>query len=294
MLAPTFSSLAVTVNDGSTTNNLVQIFNSSPTSQGDAVVGLRLDNCSSNCALTAFQTGESGFALRSAWYAADVAPTGGVYTVSAAFQPANAANQNRGGVMGWVNLGASNGIILQVVPEVSPFDSTDLGSFRVAFVDFSATNGNDNENLTHLFNTNGTAASGDFASAWSDLGTNYSATNFATCQLAFSAPTAPELAALSIATAHVTARVFQGTGTNGAPLQVSRTIDLLSDLPLPTPGNHRIGYYAVWALVKDDPTGEQHSLAHGEARCACSHGRTVAGDCPDLDHLSVGVGHIER
>src|SRR6185369_3399403 len=178
----------------------------SPRSQGDAVVGLRLGTCSTNCALTAFQIGESGFALRSAWYAPNVAPTGGIYSVSADFQPANVANQNRGGVMGWLNLGASNGIVLQVVPEDSPFDSADLRSFRVAFVDFSATNGNDNENLTHLFNTNGTAATGDFASAWSDTGTNYSATNFATFQLALSAPTTQELAALSNATAHVTAR----------------------------------------------------------------------------------------
>ena len=242
-LAPIFSSLAFPVNDGSTTNNLTQIFNSSPDSQGAAVVGLQLANCSTNCSLTAVQTGKSAFfALRSAWYANDVAPTSGVYTVSAAFEPADVANQNRGGVIGWLSLNASNGIILQVVPEDSPF-SDDPKSFRVALVDFSADNGNDNESLAHLFNTNGTSASG--ASVWSDLGTNYSATNFATFQLAFSAPTTPDLAALSNATAHITAKVFQGT--NGTPIQVSRTVELLTDLPLPSRGNHRIGYYAVWA-----------------------------------------------
>ena len=246
-LAPNYPSLAVTVNDGRTTNNLTQIFNSDPFSQGAAVVGLQVANCSTNCALTAVQTGESAiFALRSAWYANDVAPTSGVYTVSAAFEPADVANQNRGGVMGWLSLSASNGIILQVVPENSLF-SDDPKSFRVALVDFSADNGNDNESLAHLFNTNGTPASGDISSAWSELGTNYSATNFATFQLAFSAPTTPDLAALSNATAHVTAKVFQGTETNGTPIQVSRTVELLTDLPLPSRGNHRIGYYAVWA-----------------------------------------------
>jgi hypothetical protein len=243
-LTPLFSLLAVTVNDGSTTNNLAQIFNSSPWSQGDpvsAVVSLQLGDCSANCALTAVQAGEANlFALRSAWYATDVAPTSSVYTVSAGFKPADVVNRNRGGVMGWLSLGSSNGIILQVVP-------TD--SFRVSVVEFSADDGNTNESVAHLFNTNGTPATGDFTSAWSDLGTNYFATNFATFQLAFSTPTAAELAALTNTTAHVTAKVFQGTETNGTPIQVSRTIELLTDLPLPASGNHRVGYFAVWASI---------------------------------------------
>jgi len=262
---PIFPSLGVTVNDGSTTNNLAQIFNSSPDSQGDpvsAVVRLQVADCStsSNCALTAVQTGLSDlFALRSAWYATDVAPTGGVYTVSAGFEPANIAYQNRGGVIGWLSLSTSNGIVLQVVPE----DGFDSKSFRVSLVDFSATNANANESIAHLFNTNGTPATADLTSAWSDLGTNYSATNFATFQLAFSAPTTPELVALPNATAHVTARVFQGTDTNGTPIQVSRTIELLTDLELPAPGNHRIGYYAVWASIfeEGDAIGYLDNLA---------------------------------
>src|SRR6266571_7509555 len=243
-LAPIFPSLALTLNDGSTTNNLTQILNSSPDSQGDAVVSLQVANCSTNCSLTAIQTGESGiFVLRSAWYATDVAATGGVYTVSAAFEPANAPTQNRGGVMGWLNLSANNGIILQVVPE---------DSFRVAVVDFSAANGNDNESLAHLFDLNGTAATTNSTSAWSELGTNYSPASFATFQLAFTAPTPADLTGLSNATAHVTAKVFQGTETNGTPIQVSRTLELLTDLPLPSRGNHRIGYYAVWGDIYSD------------------------------------------
>src|SRR6058998_2717115 len=147
-LAPIFSSLAVTVNDGSTTNNLIQIFNSSTNSQADSVVILQVANCPSNCALTAVQTGDNIlalFPLRSAWYAADAAPTSGVYTVSAGFEPANVSYRNRGGVMGWLSLSASNGIVLYVVPDDNPFDPSDLKSFRVAVVDFSATNGIDNE-----------------------------------------------------------------------------------------------------------------------------------------------------
>jgi hypothetical protein len=263
-LGPSFPSQAVTVNDGSTTNNLTQIFNSSPWSEGDpvgAVVSLQVGNCSTNCALTAVQAGEVNlFALRSAWYAREVAPTSGVYSVSAAFQPADVSSQNRGGVMGWLSLSASNGIILQVVPE----GGFDPKSFRVSVVDFTADNANDNESLAHLFDTNGSPATTNFASAWSELGANYSATNFATFQLAFSTPTPGDLAALSNATAHVTAAVFQGTETNGAPIQVSRMIELLTDLPIPPRGSHRFGYYAVWASIfgqgdigyLDDLTGE--------------------------------------
>src|SRR5437879_9066681 len=209
-LAPIFSALALTVNDGSTTNNLTQIFNCSTNIQADAVVSLQVANCPTNCALTAVQMGDNTratFALRSAWYATDVAPTGGVYTVSAGFQPANVANENRGGVMGWLSLSASNGIILQVVPEDGFF--SDPKSFRVSVADFSAANGNDNESLAHLFDTNGMPATTNFTSAWSELGTNYFATNFATFQLEFSAPTAADFAALSNATAHVTAKVLQ-------------------------------------------------------------------------------------
>jgi len=269
MLTPIFPSLAVTVNDGSTTNNLIQMFNSSPSSQGFATVLLQVANCP-NCALNALQTDTSDlFALRSAWYATDVAPTGGVYSVSAAFAPANVANQNRGGVMGWLSLSASNGIVLQVVPEDGFLN--DPKSFRVSVVDFSAGTANENESLAHLFNTNGTPATGDFTSAWSDFSTNYSATNFATFQLAFSAPSAAELAAFSNATAHVTAKVFQGTETNGAQIQVSRTVELLTDLPLPSLGNHRIGYYAVWASIFDpgDRIGYLDNLA-GEGGVAAS------------------------
>ena len=108
MLTPILPLAAVTVNDGSKTNNLTQILNSSPSSQGFANVLLQVANCPS-CALNALQTDTSDlFALRSAWYATDVAPTGSVYSVSAEFKPAEVANRNRGGVIGWLSLSASN------------------------------------------------------------------------------------------------------------------------------------------------------------------------------------------
>src|SRR2546427_379787 len=81
-------------------------------------------------------------------------------------------------------------------------------------------------------------------SASSTAGANYSVTNFATFQLAFSAPTAADSAALSNVTAHITGIVFQGTNSNNAPIQVGSTIELLTDLPLPAGDSHRLGYFA--------------------------------------------------
>src|SRR5205807_4391135 len=85
-------------------------------------------------------------------------------------------------------------------------------------------------------------------SAGADLGTNYSATNFATFQLAFSMPTSADLAAVPNATAHIMAKVFQAD-TSGTPVQVSSTIELVTSLPLPAASDHRFGYFAVWGSV---------------------------------------------
>src|SRR5439155_26160806 len=107
-------SLALTVNDGSTTNNLIQIVNAYNNSLDNASVYL---NVVSNSILRTYQTGSSGdFALRSAWYASDLVATSGVYTVTADFQPAADFDANRGGVIGWLSLASSNGVALQVVP----------------------------------------------------------------------------------------------------------------------------------------------------------------------------------
>ena len=244
---------AVTVNDGSTVTNLVQVSNSFSGSQADAVAHL---DVVTNSVLQAYQTGTSKpFAFRSAWYASQVVPTSGVYTVTADFVPGDDASQCNGGVMGWFDAGSSNGIVFQVVPENPIFLTT---TFQVSVVDFTATSGNDNDSFNHLFNLDGTAATEDANSASSTAGANYSVTNFATFQLAFSAPTAADLAALSNVTAHITGIVFQGTNSNNAPIQVGSTIELLTDLPLPAGDNHRLGYFACWAsifLSGSDPPG---------------------------------------
>src|SRR6266536_3810178 len=136
-LCPVCSSFAVPVNDGTTTNNLIQLSNSH--GAGAAVDTLNAD---ARGFLVAAQSAESAddFALRTVWYAGEVVPTGGVYTVVADFQPAADNFVNRGGVMGWLNLSSNNGIALQVTPE-DLFAA--VTTFRVSVIDFSAENGDD-------------------------------------------------------------------------------------------------------------------------------------------------------
>ena len=129
-LGSAFPVLALTVNDGSTVTNLVQVSNSFSGSQADAVAHL---DVVTNSVLQAYQTGTSKpFAFRSAWYASQVVPTSGVYTVTADFVPGDDASQCNGGVMGWFDAGSSNGIVFQVVPENPIFLTT---TFQVPVVD---------------------------------------------------------------------------------------------------------------------------------------------------------------
>jgi hypothetical protein len=234
------------VNDGTSTNTLIKIFNGNENDDG-AVTSLLVDT---NGFLIAEQAATTTFpARRNIWYPLGGFATSGVYTVSADFQPAQYSNERQGGVMGWLNLSTHKGISFRIRPgDPSP-------AFLVSVVDFAATDPNAVENATNLFNLNGTAATEDYGSAWSDLGTNYVFTNFATFQLAFTAPSAADVTALSNAMAHVTAKVFQGTNTSGVPIQTGRTIELLTDLPLPGANDHRFGYVALWsALFQDGST----------------------------------------
>lgn len=227
---------ATVVNDGTTTANLTKISNLNGV--GDAVTDLEVQTNG----LRAVQTGMSFFALETVWYASTVYATNGLYSVAASFMPEQVTADHVGGVVGWLNLASSNGIIFQVIPD----DSFNPRSFQLAVVDFTAGNGLENVSASHLFGLDGTPAVADFGSTWSDLGTNYTATGFASFQLEFSAPSAPELVALPGATAHVKARVFQIPQGGSVPLQTGTTIEVLTDLPLPSGTMHRFGYSAVW------------------------------------------------
>ncbi len=236
---------AATLNDGSIIN-LIQISNTNGTL--GAVDSLGFGMIGTNAVLVASQSPDfTFFALHSAWYAHNQFPTTGVYTVTADFMPAELDSETRGGVIAWLNPTVAKGIAFQVTP-------TDPSSgFQVAVIDFLASDAGGNESVNFLFNTNGTPATGDYTSAWSDLGTGYAVTNLVTLQLQFTAPSAGEIAAVTngTVTAHVTAKAMQSPGGTNAPVQLGHTIDLLTTLPLPPANQHKVGYTAVWASISD-------------------------------------------
>lgn len=238
------------VNDGTTTANLTQLSNEYGTGGAEPTL------TPSSGILLADQPSEaSDMAARTVWYLNSQAPTSGVYSVAADFKPATAPGVaesfHRGGVMGWLNVNTNKGIGFHVVPG---------SSFQVATVDFLASVDWDNESANNLYNLDGTPASAEPGSTLSDL-SNYDSTQVATFQLDFAAPSEADLAALSNATARVTARVFQGGGATAN--QVGQTIALLTDLPAPGPGgaDQRVGYYAYWAsLFRAGTIGELDNL----------------------------------
>ncbi|HVY68611.1 MAG TPA: Ig-like domain-containing protein, partial [Verrucomicrobiae bacterium] len=192
------------------------------------------------------------FPVRNAWYVSSYSMASGIYTVSADFLPGDVSDERRGGVAGWLNTTTQTGITLHVRP------AGDSPSFRVATVNFQADNGEDNESAAHLFNQDGTAATMDIGSASAALGA-YNPTNLATFQLAFTAPTTADKAALSGATAHVTAKVFQSNGS-ATPVTLA-TWELLTDLPVPAAASHRAAYYAYWgAIAGTGPIGYLDNL----------------------------------
>ncbi len=227
------------VNDGTSLASLTKFSNSSPNSTGDATVELTADP---DGFLAAAQSGTCGFfPVRTTWYATDTFPTSGVYTVAADFRPTDVTSERRGGVMGWLDVSTGKGISFQVWP------AGQRPSFQIKVIDFNANEANANESLIGLFNLDGAPATEELTSAGAELGTNYVATNFATLQLDFTLPNAADLTAVTNATVRITAKVIQGVDLGGTPIQVSRTIELLSNLPAPEAVNHRFGYFAYWA-----------------------------------------------
>jgi hypothetical protein len=178
--------------------------------------------------------------LRTVWYARNAVATGSVYTVSAEFRPAAEQVRRQGGVMGWLNRAERNGLALKVVP--APGGG---GTFQLAYIDFTALTPEENENLSHLYNLDGTPAE----AAWSPLGPGYRVNDFLELELKFEAPSAADLEAVTNATvtARVVATARQSPAAGGAPQPLGSSIELLTTLPVPAEDDHRMGYYGVWA-----------------------------------------------
>ncbi len=223
------------INNGESTGDLVKLSNRN--GFGSSQSELTPQIVEGNAVLVVDWTGVPGdFSSRSVWYASTIRPTNAVYSVSARFLPQAQEAERRGGVMGWLNLASNKGLALLVVPE-GP-----TASFRVATVDFNAESGADNESPAGLYGLNGASAAATLGSSWTELG-NYSATQFAVFELQFTPASTSDLQALPNATARLKARVYQGTDASGNRIQVGAAIELLTDLPLPEPIHHRVGYY---------------------------------------------------
>lgn len=250
----------IVLNEGSTTENLVQLANQN--GKGDAEVTARVIG-DEFILIEQVDRVEPfvGIPLRTAWYANTQAPVGAEYSVSAEFQPAEISSRPRGGVMGWINLNDSSGIGFQIKSTDDP--TFEAPFFQVGYVDFTATFSDDNETTDHLFNTDGSPATFEVGSAQSAT-TGYDPNQPARVSLEFLPPTQEdeELPDITV-TARIMAKVFQGDPEE----QVGSTIELLTDRPVPPFVSHRVGYYAYWAsnIREGDEIGSFDNLmANGE------------------------------
>lgn len=239
---------AVTVNDGSSVGDLVQLSNVNGV--GFSSMTLASVERGGNDVLIAAQSGQRlDFPLRTVWYSDRVAPGGIEYGVEARFQPAAPSFDRVGGVMGWLNLEREIGIALLVTP------AGDFAAFEVATVDFQAAEDSTNQSLTGLFNPDGSPASALVAdqSARSSLG-EYDAEKSAVFRITFTTPTEDDRAALEGVTARLEASVRQDVAGDGTLTQVGNLITLLTNLPVPDPEQHAFGYFAYFNNTFDDGT----------------------------------------
>jgi len=238
-------SSAQVLNDGTTVDRLQKITNAN--GFGSAQVELTSRPLGTNSVLQADLLGVPGdFSARTAWIPASGRPSGVSYTTSARFLPASAESERRGGVMGWLNLTTRTGIGFYVVP------GEPGASFRVSTVKFLAESGSENESTSGLYALDGSAATGTVGSAWIGV-EGYDASAFVALELQFSTPTPGDLRSVTNATAHISARVWQGVDGAGKPRQIGTTIELLTDLEVPKPEDHRVGYYAYNGSIFSDP-----------------------------------------
>jgi hypothetical protein len=235
------------LNDGSSTNQLARLANAEQTTFGSTTV-ITVDAGGAFLVAEQIDAFSNPYPeLRTVWYARNASATGAVYRVSAQFRPAAAQVRRQGGVMGWLDRVEGSGLILKVVPASGGAGFP--ASFQVAQVDFTATSPEQNENLLHLYNLDGTPAAANVDSAWSPVTAAYRTTEFVRLELSFEEPTAADQAAVTdaVVTARVVARAFQVPESGGPEEQLGRTIELLTTLPLPAAENHRMGYFGVWA-----------------------------------------------
>lgn len=219
------------VNDGTTVAKLTLRANQFGTGNPPATLALT----SVGGELEAAQSPDySDFPLNGTWFDNGVAPASEIYTVLVDARPVDAYPEYVVGLMAWFDTASGKGLAFRMVPGT-------FGSFQVATIDFTATTAAENDSTTGLYQLDGTPAAAVLGSAWASLG-DYTAGAMATLSLEVTPPTAADRAAVTNATARITARVAQGeAGFLGDPIQLLTT--------LPVPEVHRFGYFASYGTV---------------------------------------------
>ena len=240
LLTVTSSSLAkpVVVNDGRKVTGLVQIENKINDVNG--TIELRSAMRNNRWPLGYLEMIQSKKTpippLRAAWYSKDIMPKTGEYKLWGEFQPSTI--EGMGGVIGWLNNETGVGIYYQL----NSYDG-----FQVGTVSFLTDDASVNITLDGLFNLDGSPAKDDYGSAWSDLG-GYDPERFAVLQLTFSPPTDQDKEVLEDVTARISAYPSNAR-TTAKLIEGTSKIELLTNLPLPEAGKHRIGYFGFWDSI---------------------------------------------
>ena len=180
-------------------------------------------------------------ALCAAWYSERHQPGTGVYTVSAEVMLVGAEDVYDGvsGVIGWLDSESGFGI---------SFALNHYDGFQVGTVSFLADDADANRSLDGLFELDGSPAGATTGSAWSGKG-SHDGSKWVRMELAFSAPTEEDKAALEDVTARITATVFK---TGKKIVEGTREIVLLTNLPMPEGSKHRFGYFGYWDSIWDE------------------------------------------
>ncbi len=227
----------VLVNGGKDLKHLAKIENK--LNEGGAEIDLTVATRNGRWPLGYLEMAQAGKytnpALCAAWYSERHQPDTGVYTVSDEIMLVGAEDvyDGVGGVIGWLDSESGIGI---------SFTLNHYDGFQVGTVSFLTDDPDTNRSVDGLFELDGSPARAAIDSALSGKG-SYDGSKWVRMELAFSAPTEEDKAALEDVTARITATVFSRTTKI---VEFTREIVLLTNLPMPEGSKHRFGYFGYW------------------------------------------------
>ena len=241
--AATLMAKPVLVNGGKDLKHLAKIENK--LNEGGAEIDLTVATRNGRWPIGWLEMAQAGKftnpALCAAWYSERHQPGTGVYTVSDEIMLVGAEDvyDGVGGVIGWLDSESGIGI---------SFTLNHYDGFQVGTVSFLTDDPDTNRSLDGLFDLDGSPARAAIDSALSGKG-SYDGSKWVRMELAFSAPTEEDKAALEDVTARITATVFSRTTK---VVEFTREIVLLTNLPMPEGSKHRFGYFGYWDSIWEE------------------------------------------